>query len=99
MRKMRKFTELYEETIKNKDEIVPIINKDNYKKIKYYSDKPLKEQTLEELVARIFHVKDIYRGMKGPMKALLKMDLRNIWFELQDRNKWKTFKKYKSKMK
>jgi hypothetical protein len=50
---------------------------------------------LDELVARIFYVKEIYGKLKsGMMRFSLKLELRNIYFELQDRKMFQTIKKY-----
>lgn len=64
------------------------VNKDNYKQYRYlgdYRNGALEALTDEELKAQKFHIKNIYRGMKGTMKVLQKIAENSIWHEMMKR--------------
>ena len=54
---------------------------DTYRNFGYHREKSLKDHTDEELTARIFHLQDIYRGMKGPLATLKKLEINMVWHE------------------
>ena len=64
------------------------VNKENYRKYRYLDDyrkDALKALTDEELKAQLYHLKDIYRGVKGAMKQLQKIAERSVKAEMMNR--------------
>ena len=58
----------------------------NYKNYRYHSDKKsLSDHTDDELIARAYHIRDIFRGIKGPTRNLKKLELQTIMRELEHR--------------
>ena len=70
------------------------VTEDNYKQYQYYNSdninaasyKSLREHTDAELMARFFHVRDIYKGMKSSYaKFAFEGQLKSINFEQDER--------------
>ncbi len=64
------------------------VNRQNFKKFKYvskYNEGELKNLSNEELKAQVYHVKDLARGTKGPIRVLNKISLQSIAAEFRDR--------------
>ena len=71
----------------NEDLVTP----KNFRQIRYYNldDVPLSRHTDQELAARAFHVMDIYRTFRGPLRALGKIEIRGILRALEERKAYK----------
>jgi len=61
------------------------VTRQNYKQYKYHYEGSLENLTDEELAAQKFHLTDIYKGAKSPLKQLKKIKLQRIFFEKQRR--------------
>jgi hypothetical protein len=71
------------------------VNSQNYKRykyLKYYCEGKLEGLSNEELKAQVFHIRDIYRGIKSPCIALKRLSLEAIAREFKRRDIFPRFK-------